>query len=90
MEKKNHTRESLEKEFSVNKKLKIVFTKKDGTERTMICSRHADLLPKVTMENVERTTAKPPSETNFPVFDLEKGAWRTFTIANLISIEEIV
>ena len=82
----------MEKEFSENKKLKIVFTKKDGSERTMICSRHADLLPEtnIAVDSSERTNAKPPSDKVFPVYDLEKGAWRTFTIANLISIEGIV
>ncbi len=94
-QKKEHTRLTLEEEFSLQKKFKIVFTKKDGSVRTMICSRHdwnadADLLPESKQsEGQEKTTSRPPSETVFPVYDLEKSHWASFTIANLISIEAV-
>jgi hypothetical protein len=88
-QKKEHTRLTLEEEFDLHKKLKVVFIKKDGSKRTMICSRHTDLLPesKQVAEGQEKTTSKPPSETNFRIFDLENQQWKQFTIANLLSIE---
>ena len=89
-QKKEHTRLTLEEEFSLHKKFKIVFTKKDGSIRTMICSRNADLLPESKQsDGQEKTTSRPPSETVFPVYDLEKSHWASFTIANLISIEAV-
>lgn len=85
----NHTRATLEEYFSQHKKIKVLFTKKDGSERTMICSRHAELLPESKQPDggQEKTTAKPPSEINFPIFDLENQKWKQFTISKLISIE---
>lgn len=87
------TRAELEAMFNLNEKMKVVFTKKDGAKRTMICTRNSNIIsPNGNIgEPVgdRGTTSKPPSETSFPVFDLEKNDWRSFTIANVIGVEVI-
>lgn len=84
-------RQECEKIFSENKLLKVVFTKKNGEERTMLCTRDSALIPSVKQPKAaasDSLSPRPPSETNFPVFDIEKDDWRAFTIGNLISVEE--
>jgi len=66
--------------------LSVVFTKKDGTERTMLCTLKAEHLPVVEKhEDEDATKDKKQSETNIAVWDLEKKAWRSFRIDSLVS-----
>jgi hypothetical protein len=64
--------------------VEVTFTKVDGTIRVMNCSLNPTLLPVVTQvaESVKRTT----SLNNIRVFDIEKQAWRSFKIENVISV----
>lgn len=68
--------------------LRIVFTKKDGTERTMRCTLvenqiPADKLPKTnTEESGSQTTGSAVR-----VFDLDKGEWRSFRWDSVIKVE---
>ena len=87
-EKIEHTRESLSKHFRATKLNRVVFIKKDGSQRAMLYSLHPDLLPRVeSSEGSEPTTKKAPAEHLFSVFDIEASGWRSFTIANIISLE---
>ena len=52
--------------------IEIVFTKKDGTERTMKCTLMKDYLP----ETVGSEKAK--NDEVLAVYDLEKEGWRSF------------
>jgi hypothetical protein len=52
--------------------VEIVFTKKDGTERTMKCTLMEDYLP----ETVGSEKAK--NDEALAVYDLEKEGWRSF------------
>ena len=52
--------------------IEIVFTKKDGTERTMKCTLMEDYLP----ETVGSEKAK--NDEVLAVYDLEKEGWRSF------------
>lgn len=62
----------------------IVFEKKDGSHREMICTLIPDLLPYVSIQNMNESI-----RTNdfIPVYDLEEQAWRSFRPSKLISIE---
>lgn len=62
----------------------IVFEKKDGTHRHMICTLKPDILPYVSAEDMRESV-----RTNdfIPVWDLEECAWRAFKPSKLISIE---
>ena len=82
-------RQECETIFNAHQKLSIVFTKKNGERRTMLCTRNTDLIPASTKPKNPDAPVRPPSETNFPVYDLEKMDWRAFTIANLISVEAV-
>lgn len=64
----------------------VVFTKKDGTERTMHCTLQADLLPVVDkIEGDEIKKIRKESEESVRVWDLEKKEWRSFRIDSIKS-----
>jgi hypothetical protein len=57
----------------------VVFTKKDGTERTMNCTTNPDLVPKVSVaEGVETKKERRVNEDVVPVYDLESASWKSF------------
>lgn len=53
----------------------VIFTKRDGTDRTMICTTKRDLV--IPYEKKTDRTKPENNETCF-VFDLEKKEWRSF------------
>jgi hypothetical protein len=57
----------------------VVFTKKDGTERTMQCTLEPDVLPKIEVKEDKKTNRKQ-SDTSIAVYDIEAKGWRSFTI----------
>ena len=64
----------------------VVFTKADGTERTMLCTKN----PEVIAENYtapEKKTARERKDTPgvVAVFDLEKNDWRSFRLDSVKS-----
>lgn len=68
--------------------LRIVFTKKDGTERTMRCTLvesqiPSDKLPKTQSEESDSPTARSAVR----VYDLDKGEWRSFRWDSVIKVE---
>ena len=74
----------------------VIFTKVDGTQRTMRCTLKQDLLPQKEAPKADTanaiadpnqptaTPAKKRTENNLSVWDLEKEAWRSFNITSLI------
>ena len=87
---KPHTRLSLGLVFSQNRIMKIVFEKRNGSKRTMICSLHPDLLPIPTVEDSRKTSSREPQENLFSVFDIQAGCWKRFTIDKVISVSAYV
>ena len=77
-----------EKDFKVFKKwLKghlaygpttVIFTKKDGTERVMLCTTNADLVPPVEIKESTEKKEKKINEEVMPVYDIEARAWKSF------------
>jgi hypothetical protein len=66
--------------------LSVLFTKKDGTQRAMLCTLKADLLPVVDrQEGDEVKKERKESEESIRVWDLEKQDWRSFRIDSIIS-----
>ena len=63
----------------------VTFTKKDGTERVMMCTLMPALLPPQVVN--EDKPAKKKSETSIAVYDLEISAWRSITYDSVSSIE---
>lgn len=55
----------------------VVFTKADGTERTMRCTLVESKIPKEKQPKSE-TQGSSTSGSAVRVFDVEKGEWRSF------------
>ena len=64
--------------------VKVTFTKKDGTDRVMNCTRKPELVPKV--EVTEGKKARTVSEEIIVVYDVDVEGWRSF---NINSVKEI-
>ena len=64
----------------------VVFTKKDGTERVMLCTTNESLVPQILHEtntdnSVDFPAPKKEKKVNeevMPVYDLEAKAWKSF------------
>ena len=54
----------------------VVFTKKDGTEREMLCTTNANIVPYV--EQAEVKTERKVNEEVCAVYDIEAKGWRSF------------
>ena len=66
----------------------VIFTKKDGSIRKMICTLKEDILPLQT--DLEEQISKKTSIRNsssIAAFDLESKGWRSFLPENVISFE---
>ena len=61
----------------------VTFTKKDGTERTMRCTRSPAQIP----EDQHPKNGMGDSESALRVFDLDKNEWRSFIVENVKRIE---
>lgn len=55
--------------------VRVVFTKKDGTERTMLCTLREEKIP---AEFKPKTEATNFTDEAMRVFDLEANGWRSF------------
>jgi hypothetical protein len=67
-------------------KVTVVFTKKDGTDRTMVCTTKPELVPQIVEESSEPKRQKKENLDTLAVYDLEKNGWRSFTIKSLKSV----
>ena len=54
--------------------VEVIFIKKDGTERVMLCTLSEDYLP----ESYEGSGGRKKSEETLAVFDIEEDDWRSF------------
>jgi len=62
----------------------IKFTKSDGTERVMKCTRNTDLIPESFRPKGSEYKRNP---NQVCVYDIEKCGWRSFNMNNLISMD---
>jgi hypothetical protein len=53
----------------------VVFTKADGTERSMLCTLQENSIP---VEQRPKGEVKKQSDDALAVWDVEKQAWRSF------------
>ena len=80
-----HDKEHLKKLLQKNK-LTVCFNKKDGTERTMLCTLSPSLLPVVEKKGEgEIKKEKKQNDESIAVWDLEKTAWRSFRFDSVVS-----
>lgn len=65
----------------------VKFTKQsDGSERTMICTKNLELIPREDYP-VQNSMPSAVNEEIFKVYDMEKKAWRSFHKDSIISYE---
>ena len=62
----------------------ISFTKKDGTERKMICTLAENKIPS---EKMPKNSEKSKSDDALAVFDIEKNDWRSFRWDSVTKID---
>ena len=66
--------------------ISVLFTKKDGTKRALLCTLQPNALPVADkQEGDEVKTQKKQSDESIAVWDLEKNAWRSFRLDSIIS-----
>mgnify|MGYP006088483773 FL=1 len=65
------------------KTMRITFTKLNGEERVMDCSLQEHIIPPTDAKN------RKENEEVLPVFDINKGEWRSFRIDSIIKAEQL-
>ena len=61
----------------------VTFTKKDGSEREMVCTLSEDRIPP---EKLPKGSGKAKSDESLAVFDVEKEEWRSFRWDSIVTI----
>ena len=61
--------------------MRITFTKVNGDERIMDCTLQEHILP------ATKYTDRKQNEEVLPVFDINKGEWRSFRVDSVTNIE---
>ena len=65
------------------KVMKITFTKVNGDERIMDCTLQEHMIPSTDSNN------RKQNEEVLPVFDINKGEWRSFRLDSITNIEAL-
>ena len=63
------------------KTMRITFTKVNGEERVMDCTLQEHMIPETGENNRKK------NEEVLPVFDINKGEWRSFRLDSVTNIE---
>lgn len=71
-------------DYLLENQIKVTFTKKDGTLRTMHCTRNVSLIP---VEKHPKGSSKQESTSSLSAFDLEINDWRSFTLSTITKVE---
>ena len=75
-------RETLIKNLQ-KKAMRITFTKVNGEERVMDCTLQEHMIPETSESN------RKQNEEVLPVFDINKGEWRSFRLDSITNIESL-
>ena len=73
-------RETLIKNLQQNA-MRIIFTKVNGDERIMDCTLQEHIIPETSESN------RKENEEVLPVFDINKGEWRSFRLDSVTNVE---
>lgn len=67
----------------------VTFTKRDGTERAMLCTLSTSRIPgeHVPQGTGDTSSTETVSKEALRVFDLEKTAWRSFRFDSIKSVK---
>lgn len=67
----------------------VVFTKVDGTERTMNCTLLPEYVPAGSGVNGHQLLTEQSASNTITVWDLDNSAWRTIRVDNVKSISTL-
>lgn len=70
-------------ELLKNERVLVTFTKRDGSQRDMLCTQRSDLI------DVKTFSQSQGPEGIACVWDLEKEAWRSFKHDSVIAYEKV-
>ena len=65
------------------KAMRVTFTKVNGEERVMDCTLQENLVPETNPDN------RKENEEVLPVFDINKGEWRSFRMDSITNVEAL-
>jgi hypothetical protein len=77
-------RKKMLKSFLSHNKVQVTFTKVNGDTRIMNCTLNEDLIPVKLDKSVYEPKNKADNPNTIAVYDLDKNAWRSFRIENII------
>lgn len=68
----------------------LIFEKKDGSIRHMMCTLHNQLIPQDTeLDPTASKTQRKKSDSSVAVFDITLKQWRSFKLDNVTFFEEL-
>lgn len=80
---KNYLADIADNYLSQGEIISVTFTKKDGTERKMLCTRNMNAIPQ---DKQPKGSGKTKADHIIVAFDLEKGEWRSFSEESVKSV----
>jgi hypothetical protein len=80
---KNYLAEIVDGYLANGETITVTFTKKDGTERTMHCTRNMAAIPE---DKHPKGSGKVTANHLIVAFDIEKGEWRSFDEASVLAV----
>jgi hypothetical protein len=80
------TKENITEKFKQHEIWRVVFTKANGDEREMTCTKMMHLIPEEL--HPKGSDPKPESETACNVYEMQVG-WRSFRYDRIISIDPV-
>jgi hypothetical protein len=81
---KNYLAEITEQYLKNGETITVTFTKKDGTERVMHCTRNMAAIPE---DKHPKGSGKEKAAHLIVAFDLKKGEWRSFGEESVLSVQ---
>ena len=66
--------------------IRVNFEKKDGSEREMLCTLSGGLIPVDKQPKTSSETSTSTIGSALPVFDINKGEWRSFRWDSINSV----
>ena len=76
------------KAWLYNEQCRVTFKKKDGSQRTMLCTLNPKYLPE--QSDWEEQTQRQTSNSHVIVWDLEKHNWRTFRYDSVLEFLPVI
>lgn len=83
-----HTYETLTSQLQ-SAVYEVTFNKVNGEKRVMPCTLVSDYLPAADVDKISATEGKEVNKTVVRAFAIDKQAWRSFKVENVISTKVI-